>query len=133
MEKTYHVKDPDIEETSNEDARGYELQFLDIVKSWGRPRGSGSGKTDFKIWSKQKSKKSRNLSKKQNDQEITNNIYKKPQEKVEAKAINQVPDKLLLVYPPGPGEISVFTQDNVHLAPGKWVSDIVVDFYLSYI
>merc|ERR1712240_552304 len=40
LEKTYHVKDPDIEENSNEDTPGYELQFLDIVKSRGQPRGS---------------------------------------------------------------------------------------------
>ena len=64
LEKTNHEMDPDIVETSNEDDHGYKLQFLDIVKSQGRPRGSGSGKTDFKIWSKQKSKQSRNLSKK---------------------------------------------------------------------
>ena len=133
LDKPHSTTTQDVVKTSNVEHSGYNLEFLDTVKSRGRPRGTGSGKTDFKLWSRPKSKTSKCGTKNKENNKTKNITCKKPKETCRHVATNELPDQLLLVYPPGPGEISVFTQDYTHLAPEQWVGDVVVDFYLSYV
>ena len=83
LDKPHSTTTQDVVKTSNVEHSGYNLEFLDTVKSRGRPRGTGSGKTDFKLWSRPKSKTSKCGTKNKENNKTKNITCKKPKEHVD--------------------------------------------------